>query len=195
MPIIALIAALSAMSGQPSYSNATSCAYDEDMMLALGINAFDQDGRGGWRELASRPGCKDEAADLIEVYRTILESRLTTLYWHEGQLRAELGQIDAAITAFERARHDDNLDGWNFYVDATIAFLRKDKPALLQARAGLASVPVPEGYTSIGLDGRRVTGRPAGWPFNLDVVDGLINCFGKTYDVAYAASCRKPGVE
>jgi hypothetical protein len=28
------------------------------------------------------------------------------------------------------------------------------------------------------------------WPMNIDVVEGLLNCFGQPYDVAYGRTCR-----
>ena len=193
MNIIAFAFFISAMPGVPISKNETACPYDEEAFLALGIDSFDQNRDKGWRRLASRSECRAEAANLIEVYRRYVESRLTSLYWHEGQLRAELGQTELAISALEKARHVNNLDGWNYYVDATVAFLRQQKPALLKARANLAAVPVPKNYKSIGLDGKLITGRPQGWPYNLDVVDGFINCFGKAYSEAYSLNCRAEG--
>jgi hypothetical protein len=193
MNLIALAYFMSAMPGAPISKSETACPYEEEAFLALGIDSFDQSRDKGWRRLASRPECRAVAANLIEIYRRYVESRLTSLYWHEGQLRAELGQTELAISVFEKARHVNNLDGWNFYVDATVAFLCQQKPDLLKARANLAAVSVPKNYRSIGLDGKLIEGRPQGWPYNLDVVDGFINCFEKAYSEAYSLNCRALG--
>ena len=123
------------------------CSYDRMAMIALSQNEFDQDMSGGWRKLADA-GCEREAADLIADWRTTHKSRSTTLYWHEGQMRASIGQYDAAIALFEKARKSESEDagwGWNHYVDGTIAFLRGDKAALLATRTRLSLMPEPEG--------------------------------------------------
>lgn len=169
----------------PSASAAGSCAVDRDAMLALGMNAFDQNHEGGWRTLSERPGCKATAADLIREYREFMEDRIPILYWHEGQLRADLGQNEAAIRLMDRTRRasaDERAPWWNPYVDGTIAFLRGDRPALVAARARLAAA-------------RRPADWPAGraWPPNLGVVDGLVTCFGRSYHDAYGTpACMPP---
>jgi len=164
------------------------CPVDRDAMLALGIHAFDQDMNGGWRVLAQRPGCEGRAADLIRDYRAFVQARTAILYWHEAQLRANLGETEAAIALMERARKPEDA-AWNFYVDASIAFLRGDRAALARAREGLAGVPAPEGFREQVLpNGYRVR-----WPMNLDVVDGLVRCFGRPYRDAYGSNeCRRP---
>jgi hypothetical protein len=165
-------------------------------MTTLGVRAFDQDPAGGWRALAAKPGCKEDAADLIAIYRDYTQQRLTGLAWHEGQLRAELGQTEEAIALMEQGRHPAVMFGsdqgdWNAYVDATIAFLKRDHSALIEARERLAHFPVPAGYSYIGKDGSRLSGRPPNWPYNLDVVDALVRCFGKPYKIAYGSpECR-----
>ena len=161
------------------------CSYDRMAMIALSQNEFDQDMSGGWRKLADA-GCEREAADLIADWRTTHKSRSTTLYWHEGQMRASIGQYDAAIALFEKARKSESEDagwGWNHYVDGTIAFLRGDKAALLTARTRLSLMPEPEGAkNAIDIHGNPVE---TVWPLNLDVLDSLISCWGKSYNEAY----------
>jgi hypothetical protein len=159
------------------------CAVDRRAMLALGMDAFDQDHQGGWRPLSERPGCQVAAADLIRDYRAFLQDRLPILYWHEGQLRAEAGQTAEAISLMDRTRReagDERAPWWNVYVDATLAFLRGDRPALVAARERLAAVPRPD-----DTGGRR-------WPPNLAVVDGLLRCFGRPYREAYGVTCNPP---
>ena len=114
-------------------------------------------------------------------------------------MRADAGQYPEAIALMEHAYKptEDDKAGWNPYVDATIAFLRRDRPALKRARERLTAVPPPagvgvppviDGYMEADFDGgskKRIR-----WPINIDVVEGLENCFGKTYAEAYKEVCR-----
>lgn len=165
------------------------CVYDRTAMLALDQQAFDQDMDGGWRALAARPGCTLAAADLIRDYRRAHGSDAGILYWHEGQLRANAGQTGQAIELFERSRKADDPFGWNPYVDASIAFLRGDRPALLAARDALARLPRPADFAPRDQNGEPIEIR---WPPNLQVVDRLIACFGQGYRIAYSGSCAAP---
>ena len=161
------------------------CSYDRTAMIALSQNEFDQDMSGGWRKLADA-GCQLEAAELIADWRTAHKSSSTALYWHEGQMRASIGQNDVAIALFEKARKSESEDagwGWNHYVDGTIAFLRGDKAALLAARTRLSLMPEPESAkNAIDIHGNPVK---TVWPLNLDVLDRLISCWGKSNNQAY----------
>lgn len=182
---------------------ADRCEYDAEAMLALDENAFDQDwsgSGGGWRAVANIPGCELAAADLLAAYRAKHQSSSSILAWHEGQMRASAGQYERAIPLMESARKpaDQDFAGWNYYVDASLAFLRHDKPGLLAARERLARVAYPEdwpplkgGYVELATQ----PGQPPvkmRWPPNIDVVDGLIACFEKPYSEAYETSCRPP---
>jgi len=186
VPIIAQLAA-SMLLLQPAPE---PCAVDNAAMMALGVHAFDQDLEGGWRAVANRPGCEDEAADLIRRYREFIQSRMGILYWHEGQLRAGLGEKEAAIALFNKARRSDADEyGWNHYVDASIAFLRRDRPALEAARARLAKSKV---FDTSGIPSLRVRPGPQR-PMNLDVVDAFLQCFDRPYEEAYGSdACREP---
>lgn len=160
-----------------------TCVYDPQI-VALGFETFDQDMTGGWRALAEQPGCELKAADLLGEYRRKHASQLRILYWHEGQLRAEAGDSTAAVTLMEQSRIvGRDVIGWNAYVDATIAFLTNNRPALARARARLASWPQPGADEYMLAPGKT-------WPLNLKVVDGFITCFGKSYRVAYGDECR-----
>jgi hypothetical protein len=185
----AMIAALALQMTSPASPPADPCQVDRRALLALDQDAFDQNMSGGWRELAQRPGCMAAAADLIHAYRAHAESRLSILNWHEGQLRATLGDYAAAIPLLEASRKAQDPSGWNPYVDATVAFLRGDRAALAAARERLAAVPRPEGFQERVLaNGSRVS-----WPMNLGVVDGLLHCFGRPYREAYSSrECRPP---
>lgn len=178
-----------------------SCAYDEEAMLALDEAAFDQSlPNGGWRAIGNMPGCEVAAAELIAAYRDRHPAASSTVAWHEGQMWAAAGLHEKAIPALESARKDPALDpaGWNHYVDATIAFLVGDREALERARDRLAAVPFDEtsglpplvnGFIELPTQ----PGQPPlrmRWPPNIDVVDGLLNCFGKPYNDAYDMACR-----
>jgi hypothetical protein len=148
-----------------------ACAYDKAKLMALDEPRFDQ-GSSGWRAIGEKPGCEAIAADLIRDYRELHGDESFILFWHEGQLRAIAGDYQQAIILMTRSRRRIAVDmtGWNQYVDATIAFLQKNKPALLAARTRLVEVQ-PQSL-------------------NLDVVGGLIRCFSKSYGAAYGKNCR-----
>ncbi len=164
-------------------------------MLLQDYGTFDQSGRG-WRSV-DRPGCETEAADLIARYRALqgawlAEPEAQILRWHEGQIRAGLGQEAAALALFATT-HDTAVPDspWNPYVDATIAFLKHDRAVLVAARDRLAASPKAPGFDAMAADYQQRTGRTLKWPPNLDVVDGLIACFERTYREAYAdPACR-----
>jgi hypothetical protein len=166
------------------------CTYDRDRLLSLDEKSFDQDMRGGWRTLADDPRCYLAAADLIRDYREVHHVSGTTLVWHEGQMRASAGQTNGAIALFEQSRKAHDPSGWNFYVDGTIAFLQHDRRALQIARDKLAALPTPADWHPVGPDGKPF---PIKWPPNLNVLEGLLKCFGRSYEEAYgSATCTKP---
>jgi hypothetical protein len=180
--MLAFLAALSLQAAAPAPPD--PCQVDRSAMLALGMDAFDQDHQGGWRPLSERPGCTGTAADLIRDYRAFMLDRIPILYWHEGQLRADLGQNEEAARLMDQTRRasgDARAPWWNPYVDGTIAFLRGERGALVAARARLAAVPRPPD-----------TPADHDWPPNLRVVDGLIRCFGRSYHEAYGTEACMP---
>lgn len=202
-PAVAGDAETGAKGGTGTAADAGPCAHDRDALLALEERAFDQDlanGGGGWRAIAARPGCAAVAADLVADWRA-RHGGSGIVGWHEGQLRAEAGQVDRAIPLLAGARMDPARDlvGWNHYVDATVAFLRGDRDALLRARETLAAVeyvPMDNGLPP-PRDGWIEIPRPEGqppvrmrWPPNSEVVDGLVACFGRPYAEAYGGACR-----
>jgi hypothetical protein len=184
--VLSAVAQLSSPAAKPV------CDFDKPTMLNLGVNDFDQDLKGGWRVVARQKGCEDQAAELIRQYRRRQEDSLGLLYWHEGQLRASLGQVQQAVSLLERSKTPNEASGWNAYVDATIAFLVRDEPGLLEARRQLLATPRPPQGPTVDAHGKP---RPAPkWPLNIDVVNALVACFGKTYDEAYGSrQCRELG--
>jgi hypothetical protein len=164
---------------------AATCVYDRAALLALDIDAFDQDLDGGWRAVANQNGCLSAAADLIRDYHAALPEKSFLLYWHEGQARAIDGDYAAAVPLFEKSYKQNDAFGWNLYVDATMAFIRRDRTALGKAYLALANLPLP---ANVQLD---QNGNPPAdsWPPNLDVVEDLLACFDRQYKEAYQ-NCR-----
>jgi hypothetical protein len=156
------------------------CAYDSQL-LKLGFDAFDQDMTGGWRALSKKPGCEDEAANIVRDYRQKYESMMPVLYWHEAQLRANVGESNEAISLMKKAYQPGfgNVTGWNQYINATIAFLRNDRSGFMKARADLDHLKKPDDWP-----------QDAEWPQNISVVEGLWNCFSQPYKIASGTNCR-----
>ena len=172
-----------------------SCAHDRAALLALSPDAFDQDMDGGWRPLGDKPECHETAADLLAAYRAarwgeLNPDQLHLNYWHEGQMRATLGQRDKAVQLL-LAGVNPNVwsSGQENYALGTVAFLLNDRPALQAARDRLAATPKPEGFDDAAARFRAQYGRDLVWPMNLDVLDGLLVCFGQDYATAYG-DCR-----
>lgn len=163
-------------------------------LLAMSPAAFDHGPGQGWDALVRRAGCQLELADLFAAYRHQAKaSDHPELVWHEAQLRAYEGQRDPASALMRLTYKPTGTDpeGWNLYVDATIAFLDDDLPALRRARTRLAALPPPPGTT---LRDGRVEIRSAhglqhiAWPPRLKTVDDLIRCMYQPYALA-SESC------
>jgi hypothetical protein len=171
---------------------APDCRYDRAEIMSLSQDRFDQDMAGGWRRLSEK-GCEREAADIIRDWRRQHGTGRRILTWHEGQLRANIGETGPAIALF-RQSYDPPLEdpglGWNLYVDGSIAFLVGDRTALRSARDRLAVLPRPAGFAPVGADGTPVA---VSWPPNLKVLDGLLRCWGQPYKIAYTCPMPKDG--
>lgn len=194
--MLGLFALIAAQTGSmmPALPSSTPCRYDKAAMIGLDERAFDQDMAGGWRALADA-GCDAEAADAVRDWREAHKSEKAILNWHEGQLRANAGQTSPAISLLERSRKTEAEDagfGWNFYVEGTVAFLRKDRAALDTARNKLAALPRPAAAANlVGPDGKP---RAMRWPpRNLNVLDSLRRCWGQRYKQAYACPAPTSG--
>ena len=170
----------------PSWGTEKDCAYDLTSQLALSLNEFDQDPNGGWRPI-SRKGCFVEAADLIAVYR---ERNLSpeSLLFHEGQMRALAGDYDTAsrliAAQLEAIANDNDYFGYSYYVDAFLAFLLRDRDALVIARVALENHPKPEGFVLTDQFGNPVE---RSWPPNLRFVRRFEICFDLPFGEAYGA--------
>lgn len=164
-----------------------NCAYDENKMLELDPWDFDQDPEKGWPRVAEQDECLEDAADLIQTYydnRELPPSARRLMKWHEGQLRAEIGQSEKALALFKQGeKTGEDRSGWNYYVRATVAFMEQDLDALKANREKLAAVPKPDNLPPMhDEDGNEVEIQ---WPMNLHVVDRLVACFGRPYKDAY----------
>ena len=140
--------------------------------LSLSYEEFDQTMGSGFRALA-QAGCEREAADLIEAYIEATGAGQSSLRWHIAQLRASHGnRVEAVKYARESLREDEDLSRhplrWNDYVLATIAFLEKDREALVMHRDRVAE----------GVDAHR------GNAMNLRLLDALIENFDASYSEA-----------
>lgn len=172
------------------------CREADAAMLAMSLHDFDQT-ETGWRSLDAK-GCERQTAEAIRRYREVNADALgedaDTLVWHEGQLRAAAGETDEAIRLMLLGRERDS-DATRPYTDATIAFLRRDREALLAARARLVALPMPEAFADAAA--RYAESYPdlppLTWPLNLSIVDGLIACFDRPYLEAYG--CEAPAAE
>ncbi len=170
---------------------AVQCVENRTSLLSLDQSSFDQDLKGGWRVVADKEGCLLIAADLIRDYRNAHETtnRTYVLFWHEGQLRAELEQTEEALSLFKNA-YQDRSNAWNYYADATIAYLERDKSALLKARKKLSTLPKPSWWNDdyIARYLAAAGNRPS-WPAHLKAVDSLISCFEKPYSEVFSPEC------
>jgi len=169
--------------------NDIDCSYNLTKQLALSMNDFDQNYKGGWRVLSDK-GCFSEAADLIALYR---EENLkpNSLLFHEAQMRASAGDYTTAsqlMTEEIKQDKDSKQDhfGASYYLDATLAFFLRDREALIAARKALENHPKPEGFVLTDRLGN-VVDRP--WPPNLNVVKCLEARFDLPYNKAYGVGC------
>jgi hypothetical protein len=198
-----VLAAMGAVGG----SDAHACEYDAAPLLELDFQQFDQDHHNGWRALSYRAteddqSCVQAAADLIGHYRdrhrdSLKPDQDRLLAWHAGQLYAELGDYAAAVPLL--AESNDSPDrAFALYAKASVAFLQRDREALLAAREALAALPKPDNWDSPERQAERDVfkekfGLEIRWPPNLEVVDSLVNCFARSYGEAYGGpDCRTP---
>lgn len=202
------LASVLALLPEPAQDELTRCNVDAaalERYLALDYQAFDQDiPDGGWRGLSNQEGCGRAAAELIKAYILYSEGvppeSIRILRWHAGQVLAGAGDTAEAVAFFKGsyapAPEDGEADPWNLYVDATLAFLANDRPALQAAHDRLAALPVSEetkaARRTFLADNPNIT-MPDGFvdkPQNLAVVEGFLACFGKPYEEAYGPACR-----
>lgn len=173
------------------------CAHDRSALLAMPPDRFDGTEITSWRTLSRDPACLEIAADLLRDYREANQVRLDVSqlhlnYWHEGQIRAGLGQKQRAVHLLMAGVNPEvSTDGFADYALGTVAFVNGDRAALLAARDRLAATPQPPDWEKAAEEYRQQFGREIAWPMNLNVLDGLIACFDRPYLEAYgSADCR-----
>jgi hypothetical protein len=153
-----------AMSAHVEAAAPTCPAAVPDEQMALSYEAFDA---GGWRELLAQ-GCTDAAVASLERYQAANQSRLSAeqtreLRFHVGQTLAMSGRDAESVAHFERSAGGD--EEWDAYVQATIAFLKREAEALVAQRARYAQ--------AAGASAMR-----------LAVIDGFVACPGQSYVAA-----------
>ena len=179
------------------------CAFDRAAMLRLPYAAFDETLGAGWRVVGDRPGCEAAGAGLIASYRTanaatLVEGspdHLRSLDWHEGQLRAAIGQTEAAKALLKRGSRVSDEGGDSLYHAATLAFLEGDRARLLTIRDRIDALPKPEWFEEAAAQARKSGMSVGPWPVHASEVGGLVNCFGKPYREAYSYACRTDRTE
>jgi hypothetical protein len=149
--------------------------------LEFDYDTFDQCPGEGWRKIADY-GNYLEAAELIDAYerekKGLEDWQKLTLRFHAGQMYAFANIKKLAITRFKTALYDREPPNypirWNAYVNATIAFLEKDRKKLIEFREEIVKGPKIKGEIA-----------------NLDVVDRFIKYFDEPYSVAYRGNREK----
>jgi hypothetical protein len=160
----------------------------QNNILNLDYQSFDQSPNAGWRRLAQE-GRFAESANLIDRYlkkhKDLDPSETVNLHFHAGQMYAFADDYEAALEHLKKARYAQEfegipedvkafLDAWNSYVEATIAFLQRDKMKILRCRERIANGPKIDGKIP-----------------NLDIIDSLINHFDLPYSKAYGVHKQK----
>ena len=153
------------------------CGCGPDSRQKLDYVTFDQRFGQGWREVADA-GRYAPAARLIEQYLRTNGDHLAAwqkrnLHFHAGQAYACAGDYPVAIGHMQQSwMNDEPPDSpirWNAYVDATIAFLRKDRVTLQARRDEIAAGPPRDGEVP-----------------NLAVVQRLLDNLDQPYSKAYS---------
>jgi hypothetical protein len=177
--------------------SATSIAADDqcdlsaaeiEKNLGLEFSDFDQNPELGWRPYYTH-GCYASAGILIEKYMAEHPAKASDYHilpFHAGQMFALSGNYEKAISLMERAHSDTSSDlvDWNAFVNANVAFLLRDLKLLKEMRERInLQPPMPESPD--------IPSWAVGKKMNLDVVDGFLQCFEKTYEEAYSEPCRE----
>ena len=188
------------LSGEAGWAACGVDAVEFERLMDLSFRAFDQDMNGGWRSVQKRDGCERSAGELIKSYivysRADISDSVRTLRWHAGQMFATADHTTEALALFKAARAVKAGKDLDLYAQATIAFLERDKAALIAARNALAAIEVSDDE----LESRRrfLEENPdirmyEGFlyePSNLGTVNGLLACFDKPYREAYSQECN-----
>lgn len=170
---------------QASTTQSNQCPLDKNKiaeMLAKKYEDFAQKPDSGWREFESK-GCYLSGAIMADIYlvdhhHDLDETQKTSILYQSGQLYAYEGATEIALHRFRRSISPDgsqkNDATWTAFIGATMAFLKKDKPALLAKREELS----------------KATNDPNRRPRLMATVDKFIQCFEQSYLKAYKHKCE-----
>ena len=179
-------------------ASGAGCTALEADFLGQSVDEFDQS-EAGWRSLA-REGCYTDAGELIGTYRQAHGENLSPrqqrqLLWHEGQMFAYANRYEEAVSRFagtypETPQSPDEI----YKIDAVIAFLERDRLALLNARNALAALPEPPEFRAAveRIQTQQPDIPPPTWPIGLETIENYIRCFEYSYSVAYEGLCEHP---
>ena len=137
----------------------------EQEMLELSPWDFDQ-APNGWRSLTNPndPQSNLHAVRLIRQYMAENRERIANqsidkpilkpeiMQFHIGQLLANSSSehYPEAMESFAQSYHIDPEDPWNYYVDATIGFLKKDVEGIKASLEQIEAVPSANPYKMSG---------------------------------------------
>ncbi len=153
-------------------------------LLELPVGEFNAQGKA-WRVNEAKADYRG-AAELLEAYLTkhgpdMPDYEFTLMHFHALQMFAAEGDTERALSHVSAAKFKVEPPRWpmrwNDYVDATAAFLRRDRGAFMSARSAVAAAPE--------LGARAAT---------LAVLDRLLAKFDQPYRIAYGfdAQSKKP---
>lgn len=112
-----------------------------DSLMKLSFDEFDQDMEGGWRYYSNKEDF-ETATVLIKLYLKkhpeIEVSKRGVMSFHCGQMLALLDKNEEAIPYMEASKKKEkDVMNWDVYVDATVAFLKKDREAFDKKKSEL----------------------------------------------------------
>ncbi len=184
----------------PQIAAAQSCPRLETVRAELERSFFEQERAwSGFVRPVELRGCDRQVADILAAFRSDHASQIADdnrsafasrnrfkLYVSEANYAARDGQHERAIALLEHARAEGpEARGSTIisYLDAQLAFLRRDRAALEiareQVREEVTSPPNNDG----GL--RQLAGQ-----LLLNQIDGFVRCFDRTYLEADTNACN-----
>ncbi|MCA0131704.1 hypothetical protein [Winogradskyella alexanderae] len=112
-----------------------------DSIMELSFYEFDQNMDGGWRYYSNKEDF-ESATTLIKLYlekhQDIESAKRGIISFHCGQMLALLDKNEEAIPYMEASKMKENdVMNWDVYVDATIAFLKKERETFDKKKAEL----------------------------------------------------------
>ncbi|MFO1501926.1 MAG: hypothetical protein U1G07_26715 [Verrucomicrobiota bacterium] len=120
---------------------------EEDVILSLPWQQFDQTPNSGWRVYSARREYH-AAADAIEAYlkqhQDLTVRQRAVSHFHAGQLRVYDGRTEAGVAQMKKALVREIPPGlpddWNIMVSAHIAFVTGDRATLLALKEQVAAL-------------------------------------------------------